>query len=276
MPTPPHPAGETVRSGQVLLYSIPPRMMRLLRIASAAPRFLVCWAYLSLISACFVPVFLVLWPSRRRRIIAANFYGRLTGRVMLWLSGARLPAGIRARLAGTQPAIFLSNHTSYLDIYLGIWAAPSGTIATAKRETGLVPLLGQLYFLSGNILINRADKRNAAASLRETIDLLQRYRTSVWLWPEGTRSFDGRLLPFKRGFAHIALETRLPIVPVVVSNAHRCWPRGRAYTRPASVEVRILPPISTQDWTWENLDRHVADVHAAFAAALPPDQKPRR
>lgn len=238
-------------------------------------RFLVCWTYLGLISACFFPVFVALLPSRRLRILASNVYGQLTGRVMIFLSGATLPPDVRAQLATTQPAIFVSNHTSYLDIYFGIWAAPTGTLATAKRETAYVPFLGQLYALSGNVLINRASKREAAAALQETITLMRRFRTSVWMWPEGTRSFDGRLLPFKRGFAHVALATRLPVVPVVVSNAHRCWPRGCAYTRPAAVGVRVLPPISTAAWTLETLDRHIADVHAQFAAALPDDQKPR-
>lgn len=238
-------------------------------------RFVVCWTYLGFVSACFFPVFLVLFPSRRRRILASNLYGQLTGRVMIALAGATLPAGLRARLAATQPAIFVSNHTSYLDVYLGIWAAPTGTLATARHSTVFVPFLGQLYALSGNILINRDNKRDAAAALRETIALMQRFHTSVWLWPEGTRSADGRLLPFKRGFAHIALATRLPIVPIVVTNAHLCWPRGRAYTTPAALGVQVLPPISTADWTLENIDRHVADVHSRFAAALPDAQKPR-
>jgi 1-acyl-sn-glycerol-3-phosphate acyltransferase len=88
------------------------------------------------------------------------------------------------------------------------------------------------------------------------------------------RSDDGRLRSFKRGFAHIALATRLPIVPVVVTNAHRCWPKGRAITRPARIGVQVLEPIPTVDWTLENLDRHVADVHARFIAALPDNQKP--
>jgi 1-acyl-sn-glycerol-3-phosphate acyltransferase len=250
-------------------------MARLLDLFIIPLRFVICWTYLGLISVCFFPVFVVLFPSRRRRILASNLYGQLTGRVMIFLSGATLPPGLRAQLAATQPAIYVSNHTSYLDIYFGIWVAPTGTLATPKRETALVPFLGQLYALSGNVLINRASKRDAAAALQETIELIRRFHTSVWIWPEGTRSFDGRLLPFKRGFAHVALATRLPIVPIVVSRAHRCWPRGRAYTRPAAVSVQILPPIPTTDWTVEHLDRHVADVHARFAAALPEDQKPR-
>ena len=238
-------------------------------------RFAVCWLYLGTLSACFLPVFLVLWPSRRQRVLAANIYGQLTGRVMIFLSGATLPSGLRARLIAAQPAIYISNHTSYLDIYFGIWVAPTGTLATAKKETKYVPVLGQLYALSGNILINRASKRDSANALLETIDLLRRFGLSLWIWPEGTRSRDGRLLPFKRGFAHVALATRLPIVSIVVSNAHRCWPPGQAYTRPAAVDVRVLDPIVTTDWTLANLDRHVADVHARFAAALPDDQKPR-
>jgi len=119
----------------------------------------------------------------------------MTGWVMLFLSGATIPPGVRQKLAATHPAIFISNHTSYIDIYLGIWAAPNGTLATGKRETALIPFIGQLYALSGNALINRSNKRDAALALRGIISLMQRLRTSVWIWPEGTRSFDGRLLP---------------------------------------------------------------------------------
>jgi len=250
-------------------------MARFLDFIAVTIRLLACWAYLVPISACFFPVFLVLLPSRRLRILVSNVYGQMTGRVMLLLSGATIPPGVRRKLGATQPAIFISNHTSYLDIFLGIWAAPTGTLGTGKRETALIPFLGQLYALSGNVLIDRSNTRDAAFALRGIVGLIRRLRFSVWMWPEGTRSSDGRLLPFKRGFAHIALATRLPIVPIVVSNAHRCWPRGRAYTRPAAVDVCILPPVPTTNWAPETLDRHVAELHALFAAHLPDDQKPR-
>lgn len=249
-------------------------MLRIKTLLDFGARLLVGWSFLALVSICFVPVFLVLLPSRRLRILASNIYGKLIGRVMAVFARATLPAGVEGDMRAAHPAIYVANHASYLDIYLGVWSAPLGTLATAKKETVFVPFFGQLYALSGNVLINRANRRDSVAALRETIDLMTRYRTSVWIWSEGTRSTDGRLLPFKRGFAHIALATRLPVVPVVFTGTHRCWPKGKIITHAATVRIRVLDPISTTSWTLETLDRHVAEVHARFVAALPADQQP--
>jgi 1-acyl-sn-glycerol-3-phosphate acyltransferase len=237
-------------------------------------RTLVAWTYLGAITVLFVPIMLLLLPSRRRRICAFNVYGRLTGRVMVFFAGAALPRGVREGMKATHPAIYVSNHTSYLDNFLASWAAPIGTIGMAQSGTVWVPFFGNLYSISGNVLVNRRSPRAAAAALATLIDLTQRFQMGAMLWPEGGRSSDGRLRSFKRGFVHLALATRLPIVPVVVSNAHRCWPKGSPFTQFARVNVQILAPISTQDWTPQNLERHVQEVRARFVAALPADQKP--
>lgn len=237
-------------------------------------RLLISWTYLGGMSAAFAVVMLMLIPSRRLRICAFNVFGRLTGRVMAVFAGASLPRGIPPRLAAVHPAIFVSNHTSYLDNFIAAWAIPIGTVGMAQNGTVWVPFFGHLYAMSGNVLVNRRDRRAAASALRMLIDLLQRYRLSAIIWPEGGRAGDGRLQPFKRGFVHVALATRLPVVPVVVSHAHRCWPKGSFFTRFARVNIEVLPPISTQDWSAKTIDRHVAEVWSQFAAALPADQKP--
>lgn len=241
-------------------------------IVSSFVRTAISWTYLGLVAFVFAPVLLVLWPWRRLRIRVFNVFGGLTGRVMIAFAGASLTPGIRDRLKAPYPAIYVSNHTSYLDIFLATWAAPVGTVGTAKRETIWVPFFGQIYALSGNVLINREDRREAVAALRDLTSLTA-HGFSVMIWPEGTRSPDGHLQPFKRGFAHLALATRLPIVPIVVSGAHHCWPKGSARTRPASVRIQVLDPIPTTDWNARTLEQHVDTVRARFLAALPPDQR---
>lgn len=237
-------------------------------------RFLVSWTYLGAMFVVFAAVMLMLLPSRRLRICAFNVFGRLTGRVMALFAGASLPGDIPRQLAMVHPAIFVSNHTSYLDNFIAAWAIPVGTVGMAQSGTAWVPFFGHLYAMSGNVLVNRRDRRAAASALRTLNDLLLRHRLSAIMWPEGGRAWDGRLLPFKRGFVHVALATRLPVVPVVVSHAHRCWPKGAFFTRFARVNIEVLPPISTEDWSAKTIDRHVDEVWSKFAAALPPDQKP--
>jgi lysophosphatidate acyltransferase len=241
---------------------------------SSLLRMLISWSYLGVVAIGFVPVMLLLLPSRRLRICALNVFGRFTGRVMIFFASATLPSGVSKQLRSAHPAIYVSNHTSYLDNFLAAWATPVGTLGTAKSSTVWVPFFGQLYALSGNVRVKREDRRQVVVALRTLTELMQRHRLSVMLWPEGTRSPDGRLQPFKRGFVHLALATRLPIVPIVVSNAHRCWPKGSFVTRSAAVDVQVLEPISTGDWTAQTIPQHLADVWARFVAVLPEDQRP--
>ncbi len=92
--------------------------------------------------------------------------------------------------------------------------------------------------------------------------------------PEGTRSRDGRLLPFKKGFVHLAIATGLPVVPVVLHGAQRNWEPGTLRFRPMTLEIDVLPKIDTAAWREESAGEHAAEVHAAFCAALRPEQRP--
>jgi 1-acyl-sn-glycerol-3-phosphate acyltransferase len=237
-------------------------------------RALVGWSYLGVAAVIFALVMLLLWPSRRLRICAFNAYGRVACGVFAFVAGASLPRDVIRQMRARHPAIFVSNHTSFLDNFIASWAAPIGTVSIARAGTQWVPFFGNLYAMSGNVMVNRTDRRGAAAALRTLIDLVQRHGLSAMIWPEGGRSMDGRLKPFKRGFVHLAIATRLPVVPLVVTNAHRCWPKGSALTRSARVGVRVLPPISTEHWAAATIDQHVEEVWSVFAAALPDEQKP--
>jgi len=86
--------------------------------------------------------------------------------------------------------------------------------------------------------------------------------------PEGTRSHTNRLKPFKKGAFHIALQTRVPIVPVVIRNATELWPRGSNFVRPGTVDVEVLPPVSTKNWKESTLQQHVNDVRKMFLKSL--------
>ena len=85
---------------------------------------------------------------------------------------------------------------------------------------------------------------------------------------------DGRLLPFKKGVVHLALATRLPIVPVVVHDAHLRWPARTLDIRPGPLRVQVLEPVDTTGWTRERAEEHLADLHARFVEALAPHQRP--
>ena len=216
----------------------------------------------------------LLLPWRSLRIRACNVFGHIVGRAVLWVAGAKVAPGLRAQVDRTFPAIYVSNHTSPTDIFLGIWLAPLGTCGVAKKEVVWYPFFGQLYAISGHLRVDRANRENAVEAMRTTAEVVRKHHLGIWIWPEGTRSKDGRLLAFKKGFAHLALATRLPIVPVVVTGAHHSWKKNTLQIQATDLGVQVLPAISTVDWSADRLDEHIAHVRQQFLDHLPAEQLP--
>jgi 1-acyl-sn-glycerol-3-phosphate acyltransferase len=222
---------------------------------------------------CFA-LMLVLLPSRPTRIKVCNYYGKTVGYAVMRIAGARPIVQNRAGLDGSFPAIYVANHTSMLDAFASIWLCPVGGCGVMKKQVVYMPFFGQLLLLSGHLRIDRADRGKAIAALAGVAALVRKHRLGIWIMPEGTRSKDGRLLPFKLGFVHLAIATGLPVVPVVLHEAQRIWPWGTLRYQPGDLAVDVLPPISTAGWREEDAHRHADEVHAVMAAALHLSQRP--
>lgn len=225
-------------------------------------------------SAAWAVLLTLLLPWRVYRIKACNYYGKVTGSTMMWFSGCPITVTGHENLDPERPAVYISNHTSIVDLFLGMWISPVGTVGVAKKQVVFYPLLGQLYLLSGHLRIDRGNTAKAVASLQALGDVVRKNRLSIWIWPEGTRSKDGRLLPFKKGAIHLALQTGLPIVPVVVTGAHRAWQKGSLAIQRVPIGVNALPAIDTTGWAPERIDEHAEQLYAVFRDALPEDQRP--
>jgi 1-acyl-sn-glycerol-3-phosphate acyltransferase len=223
----------------------------------------------------FALVCLVLLPSRRWRIAACNVFGHVMGPVLLRVTGVTVNQDVPGKLAAVFPAIYVSNHTSIIDMFIAIWACPLFTCGVAKKEIVYYPFFGQLYAISGHLMVDRGDTRSALAGMRALGELVKCSGLGIWIWAEGTRSRDGRLLPLKQGFAQLALATGLPIVPVVVKGAHKGWEKGTLCFDPVTISVEVLPTVSTATWTADNLYDRMAEVHDLVNNALPADQRGR-
>ena len=95
----------------------------------------------------------------------------------------------------------------------------------------------------------------------------------IWMWPEGSRSRNGELKPFKKGFVHMAIATGLPVVPVVSHDADRMWPGGTFLVRPGRLKMEVLPPIDTSSWKVETAADHAAEVREVIRRTLSPRQQ---
>ena len=219
-------------------------------------------------SIVFFALMIPLLPWRVARIYSCNVYGTIAGRAMVWASGARPIFHHREKARNQKPAIFVSNHTSTLDMWVGMWVCPMGGCGLAKREIRYVPGVGQLYMLSGHPMIDRSNRERAIATMDGVARFMTKNGLSLWLWPEGTRSKDGNLQAFKKGFVHAALATKLPIVPVVVYGAAKIFPRGKLRFNPGPLHIEVLDAIPTDTWTVESIDQHVEMVRDVFVTKL--------
>ncbi|KAF3785189.1 1-acyl-sn-glycerol-3-phosphate acyltransferase [Nymphaea thermarum] len=136
------------------------------------------------------------------------------------------------------------------------------------------PLLGQLYLLANHLRIDRSNPASAIESLKKAAHDVVKNNLSLIIFPEGTRSETGRLLPFKKGFVHMALQTRLPVVPIILTGTHLAWKKNSLRVRPAPLSVRYLPPIKSDDWNEDKISEYVDMVHALYDKHLPESQKP--
>ncbi|KAM3302478.1 hypothetical protein P3S67_016980 [Capsicum chacoense] len=136
--------------------------------------------------------------------------------------------------------------------------------------------IGQLYVLANHLRIDRSNPAAAIESMKEVHSSFSSVFLSLIIFPEGTRSENGRLLPFKKGFVHLALQTWRPVVPIVMTNTHLALRKGSLHVRPAPLTVKFLPPIRTDDWTADKIDDYVKMVHDVYVKNLPQNLKPTR
>lgn len=242
--------------------------------ALSVARLILGFTFVATTATLWMAVAVVLLPWRVLRIKLCNYYGKLVGYAITRIAGATPVVRHAERLDGSFPAIYVANHTSTLDAFLSIWLCPVGGCGVMKKEVVKIPFFGLLYLLSGHLRIDRGRHDKAIAALADIAKLVRKERLGIWIMPEGTRSKTGKLQPFKSGFVHLAIATGLPVVPVVLHDAHRAWALGTFRFVPTTVDIDVLPAIKTDGWRTETAQAHADEVHAAFAEALRDAQKP--
>ncbi|MDE3169595.1 MAG: 1-acyl-sn-glycerol-3-phosphate acyltransferase [Acidobacteriota bacterium] len=186
-------------------------------------------------------------------------------------------AGIRVHVEGTenipaQPCVFASNHASNADPPVLVPAIPRRVSILVKRELYRIPILATGMHQAGFVAVDRGAKEGSM-NLDEVAEHLKR-GLSFLVFAEGTRSPDGRLRPFKRGAALMAIHAGVPIVPVAVAGTPAIMPKGDWKLHPGEVSIRFCPPIDASEYTFEQRSELIDRVQAEVAEALPPEQKP--
>jgi len=165
-----------------------------------------------------------------------------------------------------RPAVFCFNHQSSAEFFILSKLIRKDVRAIAKKELLKTPL-GPLLKTMGVIFIDRSNKEKAIEALKPAVEALKN-GTSIAISPEGTRSKDHTLGKFKKGPFHLAMQSGVPIIPIVIKNAHDAMPKGSAFLRPSHIEVVVLEPVDVTNWKIKNLDAHVNSVRDLFVKEL--------
>ncbi|OAA56475.1 AtaAp protein [Cordyceps fumosorosea ARSEF 2679] len=159
-------------------------------------------------------------------------------------------------LGTTRPAVFIGNHQTELDVLMLGAVFPKYCSVTAKRSLKHIPFLGWFMSLSGSIFIDRSNSKDARQAMQGAADEIKARRQSVYMFPEGTRSYtkEPTLLPFKKGAFHLAVQAGVPIVPCVVANySHLLYPKEYRFNA-GTVPIKVLDPIPTKGLTSADVD----------------------
>lgn len=166
-----------------------------------------------------------------------------------------------------RPIVVMSNHQSHLDPAAFLGYFPVGCTVVAKKELLKIPVFGPALKYGGIVIVDRGDSESARNTLEAAAQRIRNGR-NVIIFPEGTRSRDGQMLPFKKGGAVLALLSRADVVPVAVVGSRELLPRGEITPRPGTIRLIALPPIPTREMTMDDRALLLGKVRDAIAGAL--------
>ncbi|WP_419948483.1 lysophospholipid acyltransferase family protein [Candidatus Palauibacter sp.] len=199
---------------------------------------------------------------------AIDWIDRNWARSLLAVGGVRLTVHGLEHLDPSGSQIIVANHQSYFDVWALMAALPVSLRFIAKRELARIPLLGRAMEAGGHVFIDRAHARRARETLRIAGRRMRHEGLTLVVFPEGTRSRDGKLGRFRRGSFALALETGVPLVPVALEGGYRVYPPGSRRVKPGRMTLRLAPPISLAGVDRPDRGELMRETRAAIEAML--------
>ncbi len=219
---------------------------------------------------------LPIWALTGSKRDALNFSVSVFADTASALIGLNLRIKGEHHLWSHRPAVFIFNHQSNVDMVIIARLLRRDITGVGKREIRDMPVIGRIMEGAGVVLIDRKNSASAIEAMTPLVDAMRVEGKSVCLSPEGTRAPTIKLSSFKKGAFHLAMQAGVPIVPIVIQNSGDVQPKGDMLYHPGTVEVEVLPPVDTSEWSAETINQHVADVRAMYLRALEQDEESRR
>jgi len=176
-------------------------------------------------------------PFHRDNVYYTSKYLGKVSKLLGFDVEVRVPESVK----NIGPVVYVANHQNNYDMFTVANAVQPGTVTVGKKSLKWIPIFGQMYWLTGNILIDRKNTNKAMNTMNVTVSKIIKNKLSVWMFPEGTRSRGRGLLPFKTGAFRTAVQANVPIVPICASNQEGTIKLGRWNN--GKIIIEILDPI---------------------------------
>ena len=214
----------------------------------------IIWIYLNLIFWTLLfglsSFFTILLTGKKENF---KFFGVIWGKTLSFIFNIKLIVKGTHNLQDRN-YIFAANHTSLIDIPLLFIAVNRYTVFIAKNELSKIPIFKSILDRAGFIFVDRKNNDSAVKSMNNLMDDIKKIPRSVAIFPEGTRTSDGELLPFKKGAAIFAINTDIPVIPVAISGAYS-WSKKKLFDISQSVIIfEFGDPITTENYSFDDRD----------------------
>ena len=214
----------------------------------------IIWIYLNLIFWTLFfglsSFFTILLTGKKENF---KFFGVIWGKTLSFIFNIKLVVKGKHNLQDRN-YIFASNHASLIDIPLLLIAVNRYTVFIAKSELSKIPIFKSILDRAGFIFVDRKNNDNAVKSMNNLMDDIKKIPRSVAIFPEGTRTSDGELLPFKKGAAIFAINTNIPVIPVAISGTYS-WSKKKLFDISQSViSFEFGKPITTENYSFDDRD----------------------
>lgn len=226
------------------------------------------WIVITVSSILYLPVVALSLPfNKRGRLI--RFHVNTWGRVCLFASGVKLRVTGMENIIQDRPQILMSNHQSMHDIF-ALCTLPLSYKWLAKKELFKVPIFGCLLYMIGCVSVDRLNPQKAKKGM-DAAQTKIKSGASIMIFPEGTRSYDGKLQPFKKGGFLLALKKKIPIVPITIRGSNEIMKKGAMKVHPGDIDIIIGEPIETIDLRVRDRRNLVQKVHDVISRNLGED-----
>lgn len=195
---------------------------------------------------------------------------RICGRMFSW--GGRKILGLKVTDEGLEhlnqntPGVVISNHQDNIDLFVHSGIVPSRTVTVGKKSLKYIPFFGQVYWLSGNIMIDRSNMKSSLSAMLKVSEIIQHKDTSIWVYPEGTRSKGKDIGKFKKGAFLMAVQAEAPITIICTSSYKKNIKLNKLNS--CEVILKVLPSISTKGMTKADIPKLMDEAQMKLEAGI--------